>query len=375
MGEGENMSVRGVDLIKAMESYAPSALAVEKDRIGLQVGDPQAEVRKVLVTLDVNEEVVDEAIRIGANWIVAHHAVIFHPLKEIRTDEPAGRMFAKLLAHGIHVYIAHTNLDAAEGGVNDALADRLGLTGTKVLIGYKQDALKKLVVTVPVAHHEAVLNAISRAGAGWIGNYSHCTFNVEGTGTFLPRDGANPFIGQTGELEKVKEIRLETIMPASIEKRVLEAMFKAHPYEEVAYDIYPLDLKGEPLGFGRIGSLPETMKLDEFARFVKDAFECDGVRVVGDPEKEIRKVAILGGSGGRYLRDVKRQGADVYITGDVDYHTAQEAMDLGISLVDPGHHVEHWVVPYVCKELEKRLNRQVPVEPSKVNTNPFRFCV
>lgn len=158
----------------------------------------------MLVTLDVNEEVVDEAIRIGANWIVAHHAVIFHPLKEIRTDEPAGRMFAKLLAHGIHVYIAHTNLDAAEGGVNDALADRLGLTGTKVLIGYKQDALKKLVVTVPVAHHEAVLNAISRAGAGWIGNYSHCTFNVEGTEPFAARRGQSVYRpnGGTGKGER-----------------------------------------------------------------------------------------------------------------------------------------------------------------------------
>lgn len=369
------MSVLGVDLIKAMEAYAPSTLAVEKDRIGLQVGNPQAEVKKVLVTLDVNEEVVDEAIRLGANWIVAHHAVIFQPLKGIRTDEPAGRMFAKILSYGINIYVAHTNLDATRGGVNDILAERLGLAETRVLIGYKQDALKKLVVTVPVDHHESVLDAISEAGAGWIGNYSHCTFNVEGTGTFLPRDGANPFIGKAGELEKVKEIRLETIMPASIESQVLEAMFKAHPYEEVAYDIYPLDIKGEPLGFGRLGVLPQTMKLNEFARLVKDAFECDGVRVVGDPDKEVRKVAVLGGSGSRYIKDVKRQGADVYITGDLDYHTAQEAMYSGLPLVDPGHHIERWVVPYVCKELKKRLNHQVAVESSKIDTNPFRFCV
>lgn len=367
------MSLYGFDLISAIEDYAPAMLAVEKDRIGLQVGDPQTEIKKVLVTLDVNEEVVDEAIRIGANWIVAHHAIIFQPLKEIRTDQPAGRMFARILANNMNVYIAHTNLDATINGVNDVLASRIGLENSKTLIAYKEDPLKKLVVTVPVDHHEPVLQAISKAGAGWIGNYSHCTFNVEGTGTFLPRDGANPYIGKAGELEKVKEIRLETIMPASIEKQVIKAMLTAHPYEEVAYDIYPLDLQGAPLGFGKIGDLPQAMKLDDFAALVKQAYNCDGLRVVGNPSKQVRKAAVLGGSGGRYIGEAKRQGADVYITGDVDFHTAQDALAQGLSLIDPGHYIEHWVVPQVCKELRERLNYQVDVEPSRVDTNPFRF--
>ncbi len=367
------MSLYGFDLISAMQAFAPSMLAMEKDRIGLQVGDTQSEIKKVLVTLDVNEEVVDEAIRIGANWIVAHHAIIFQPLKEIRTDQPAGRMFARILANNINVYVAHTNLDATVNGVNDVLASKIGLENCRTLIAYKEDPLKKLVVTVPVEHHELVLQALGKVGAGWIGNYSHCTFNVEGTGTFLPRDGANPYIGKAGELERVREIRLETIMPASIESKVTKAMLEAHPYEEVAYDIYPLDLKGAPLGFGKIGDLPKAMELDDFAAIVKKAYACDGLRVVGNPGKQVQKVAVLGGAGGRYIGDVKRQGADAYITGDVDFHTAQDALAQGLSLIDPGHYVEHLVVPQVCKELRERLNHQVDVEPSRIDTNPFRF--
>jgi dinuclear metal center YbgI/SA1388 family protein len=367
------MSFRGKELIKVMERYAPSSLAVEKDRIGLQVGDPASEVRGVLVTLDINEEVADEAIRLGANWIITHHAVIWQPLKEIRTDRPAGRLMAKLLKHDLNVFAAHTNLDAADDGVNDALAERLGLRELSVLTSYREEKLKKLVVFVPEDHHQKVLEAVSEAGAGWIGNYSHCTFNVEGTGTFLPRESANPFIGRQGELETVKEIRLETVFAERIQKQVIEAMLAAHPYEEVAYDIYPLDLPGKPTGFGRVGILPKPLPLGEFARQVKQAYGVDGVRMVGDPTKEVRKVAILGGSGGRYFHDALRAGADVYITGDVDYHTAQDAWQHGLAIIDPGHHVERWVVERVVSRLARELGDSIPVHASQVDTNPFQF--
>jgi dinuclear metal center YbgI/SA1388 family protein len=373
MEEGVQMSIRGYDLIKAMDRYAPPRLAVDKDRIGLQVGDPNAEVKGILVTLDVNEAVVDEALQRNANWIIAHHAVIFHPLKAVRTDEPAGRMFAKLLKHGINVYVAHTNLDAADEGVNDVLAEKLGLQNLRVLISYREEKLKKLVVTVPVSHHEPVLEAVCAAGAGWIGHYSHCTFNVEGTGTFLPREGTNPFIGKQGELEKVKEIRLETVLPDHLQEQVIEAMLNAHPYEEVAYDLYPLELKGKKLGFGRIGQLPEETTLVDFAKLVKQAYQLDGLKAVGEWSHPIRQVAILGGSGGRYIREAKRAGADVYITGDVDYHTAQEAEAIGLSLLDVGHYVEHHVVKRVCKILQQQLGDSVSIFASRVNTNPFRF--
>jgi dinuclear metal center YbgI/SA1388 family protein len=367
------MSLKGTDLIRILDAYAPPALAVEKDRIGLQVGEPGAEVRGILVTLDVTEEVVDEAIRLGTNWIIAHHAVIYQPLKALRTDNPTGRMFAKILTHGLNVFVAHTNLDAADEGVNDVLAERLGMTDCRVLIPYKKEKLKKLVVFVPEDHHERVLRAVCEAGAGWIGNYSHCTFNVEGMGTFLPQEGTNPFIGEKGKLEKVKEIRLETIVPERAVHRVVEAMLAAHPYEEVAYDLYPLELPGKPLGYGRVGRLPQPVTLRELAQTVKQAYQIEGLRVAGDWERRIQTVAVLGGSGGRYWEDALRAGADAYITGDVDHHAALDALGHGLAILDPGHHVEHLVTERVCAILKRNLNGVVPVHASRVDTNPFRF--
>src|SRR5690606_29998388 len=220
MEEVEEVVVRGESLIRALEEWAPPALAVERDPIGLQVGDPGAEVTGVLVTLDVTEEVVDEALRLGANWIVSHHALIYRPLHHLRGDRPAGRLAAKLLKNGINVYVAHTNLDTAAGGVNDVLAEKLGLENAEVLAPHFRERLKKIVVFVPEDHHMNVLNAMCEAGAGWIGNYSHCTFNSRGTCTFLPREGTNPYIGQQGKLEQVEEVRLETIVPESAQARV-----------------------------------------------------------------------------------------------------------------------------------------------------------
>lgn len=367
------MSISGRNIIQAMEAYAPTQLAVENDRIGLQVGNPDAEVTGVLVTLDVNEEVVEEAIRRGANWIIAHHAVIFRPLKSLRTDQPDGRLFYKLLTHEISVYIAHTNLDATVAGVNDVLAEKLGLAKTDVLVPYQEDKLKKLVVFVPESHHELLLHAICEAGGGWIGKYSHCTFNIDGTGTFVPRDGTHPYIGKQGEMERVKERRLETVVPESKLSQVIQAMLSAHPYEEVAYDLYPLDLTGEKRGYGRVGNLSQPLSLHELAKLVKQAYQLEGLRVVGDFNRSVQRVAILGGSGGRHIHDAKRMGADVYITGDIDFHTAQDALAMGLCLIDPGHHVEHHVVLRACEILKQQLGNQVPVIASNVDTNPFRF--
>lgn len=366
------MGIQGRTLIRAMEAWASPHLAVDKDRIGLQVGDPDAEVRGVLVTLDVTEEVVEEAVRLGANWIVAHHAVIYKPVSALRTDRPAGRLYQMLLQHQIQVYIAHTNLDTAVDGVNDVLAERLGLQETEVLLPHFRERLKKITVFVPEEHHEAVLNAMCEAGAGWIGQYSHCTFNVNGTGTFLPQEGTNPYIGEQGKLERVKEVRVETVITESIQSRVIQAMLDAHPYEEVAYDLYPLDNPGPAMGLGRVGHLPQPVTLRELAEQVKAAYEIEGVRFVGDPDRTVRRVAVMGGSGGRFCSAALDKGADVYITGDIDFHTAQDAWADGLCLIDPGHHVERWVVPRVCERLRAALP-EVTVMPSKVNTNPFRF--
>ncbi|SFJ08224.1 Nif3-like dinuclear metal center hexameric protein [Thermoflavimicrobium dichotomicum] len=367
------MSISGRELIRVMDDYASPKYAWAKDRIGLQVGNPDAEVKGILVTLDVTEAVVDEAIQKGANWIVAHHAVIFHPLTHLRTDLPAGRLMAKLMKHDLQVFIAHTNLDATEGGVNDVLAEKLQLEETRVLVTEGTEKLKKLVVFVPMDHHEKVLQAMGEAGAGWIGNYSHCTFNVQGIGTFLPQEGSNPFIGKQGELEKVEEIRLETIITERNQHQVVRAMLQAHPYEEVAYDIYPLDLNGAEWGYGKIGRLKQSMTLKELAEKVKRVYRISGLRMVGDPNKLVEKVAILGGSGARYFMDAKRKGADVYITGDIDFHTAQDALAAGMCLIDPGHHVEHLVVERICQVLKEKWGEKVPVYASQIDTNPFSF--
>ncbi|MFC4076710.1 Nif3-like dinuclear metal center hexameric protein [Salinithrix halophila] len=366
------MAVQGNELISVMEDWAPKSLAVEHDRIGLQVGDPEDKVRGVLLALDVTEAVVDEAVRLGANWIIAHHPVIFHPLKDLRTDRPAGRVYAKLLANKINVYISHTNLDVAVGGVNDVLCEKLGLKDTDVLIPTLQGKLKKIVVFIPEDHHEEVLRAMCKAGAGWIGNYSHCTFNLNGTGTFLPEEGTNPYIGKQGELEKVKEIRLETIITEEIQEAVIRAMWEAHPYEEVAYDIYPLDLPGEVRGLGRIGNLVEEISLSQLAEKLKEAYRIPRLRMMGDGKKKVRSVAVLGGSGGRYYSDALARGADVFITGDLDHHTALDAMNDGLSLLDPGHHVENLVLERVSEKLQEKLSLDL-VRVTTVDTNPFTF--
>ncbi|HJV45629.1 MAG TPA: Nif3-like dinuclear metal center hexameric protein [Bacillota bacterium] len=370
------MFSKGQTIIQYMEEFAPKALAMEGDRIGLQVGTLNKEVKKVMITLDVLENVVDEAIANAVDLIIAHHAVIFKPLRTLRTDQPAGKLYEKLIKHDIAVYIAHTNLDTAVGGINDLMADALHLQNTEPLDIMYTEAMKKIVVFVPKTHHDQVMEAMTEAGAGWIGNYSHCTFTTEGEGTFLPLEGTNPFLGEQGKLERVKEIRLETIVSVDNIKRVVKAMFKAHPYEEVAYDIYPVEQVGKKYGLGRIGYLGEAVTLQEFAEQVKNAFEVKGVRVVGDLSTQVRKVAVLGGDGNSFIPKAIFRGADVMVTGDVYYHTAHDAMAAGLSLVDPGHNVEKIMKSAIQQFLIEKLKvakSETEVIVSAVHTDPFTF--
>jgi dinuclear metal center YbgI/SA1388 family protein len=359
-----------------MEKLAPKHYAVEGDKIGLQVGTLQKEIRKVLIALDITEEVVDEAVALGADLIIAHHAVIYRPLAKIDTGTPAGRLYERLIKKDIAVYIAHTNLDVAEGGINDWMAEILGLEGRDCLEGIHTDKLYKLVVFVPEAHHERVLEAVWNAGAGELGRYSRCSFNTEGTGTFMPGADTNPYLGQKGKLERVKEIRMETIVPETVHRPVIQAMLKAHPYEEVAYDLYPMDLKGRSFGLGRVGKLPEPMTLAAFASKVKDGFAVPAARLVGDPGRIVRKVAVLGGSGAKYVRHALFAGADVLVTGDIDYHTAHDALAAGLAIVDPGHNIEKIMKPRVAQWLQQELKERkytTEVVASAVHTEPFRF--
>jgi dinuclear metal center YbgI/SA1388 family protein len=370
------MFAKGQTVVQLMEQLAPKHYAVPDDKIGLQLGTLRKEVAKVLVALDVTEEVADEAIREKAELIIAHHAIIFRPLSHLQTDSPAGKLYEKLIKNDIAVYIAHTNLDVAEGGINDLMAKALNLHVTGHLEDVHTDKLKKLVVFVPETHQDKVRDAMFAAGAGWIGGYSHCSFNLNGTGTFMPREGTNPFIGAQGKLEKAAEVRIETVVPESELKRVVQAMLRAHPYEEVAYDVYPMDLNGRTFGLGRVGSLPEAVCLDDFARQVKQALDVPFVRVVGDPAREVRKVAVLGGSGSRYVRHALFAGADVLVTGDIDYHTAHDALAAGIALIDPGHNAEKIMKKHVTEWLNQRFAEQkisTRAIASTVDTETFRL--
>lgn len=365
----------GHEIIQLFEQFSPKGLAMEGDKIGLQVGRLNKKIERVMMALDVLEEVIDEAIEKNVQLIIAHHPPIFRPLKNVITDTVQGRMIEKLLKHDIAVYAAHTNLDVAVGGVNDLLAAALGLENPEVLVPTYETKLKKLVVFVPSSHEEELREAVGKAGAGHIGNYSNCSFSTSGTGRFLPGENTNPHIGQQGQLEAVDEVRIETIVPEPLLKRVVTAMLKAHPYEEVAYDVYPVDNKGEVLGLGRIGTVNE-MTLGEFAERVKIALEVDKVRVVGDLSTKIKKVAVLGGDGNKYFSQAKFKGADVYVTGDIYYHTAHDAMMQGLNMVDPGHNVEKIMKKGVTAKLGKMCKEagyDVEIFPSEINTDPFQF--
>lgn len=331
------MSVKCQVIIDAIEKMAPRYLAEEWDNVGLLVGTPSANVNKVLVCLDVTAEVVEQAIAEQVELIVAHHPLIFKPLKNLRTDSYQGKVLTALLKHDIAVYAAHTNLDSADGGVNDVLAAQLGLVDvTGFVSGYKEK-LVKLAVYVPVEYADAVRQAIGKAGAGHIGNYSNCSFSSAGQGRFTPQEGADPFIGCVGQAECVAEVKIETILPEKSSARVVRAMLKAHPYEEAAFEILPLKNTGREFGLGRIGRFKAPLTLAQASDFVKNALGLSYVRVVGSLDKEISKVALCGGAGAEFISKAAFGGADLYITGDLKYHEAQKAVELGMSVIDAGH--------------------------------------
>ncbi|KIL48551.1 hypothetical protein KP77_23380 [Jeotgalibacillus alimentarius] len=366
----------GHQIVGLLEQFSPKSLAMEGDPIGLQSGALNRKVSKVMTTLDVTNEVVDEAIEKGANFIIAHHPLLFRPLKSINLETNAGKLIEKCIKNDITVYAAHTNLDVAKGGVNDMLAEALDLKETEVLVKTYEDEYKKLIVFVPESHADEVRKAVTAAGAGQIGDYSDCTFTSNGTGRFTPGDESNPFLGEQGKPEAAAEVKIESIFLSSKEREVIKAMKSAHPYEEPAYDIFTESLPGEKYGLGRVGKLSAQMTLRDFAEVVKRKLGVPALRMTGDPEKIIKKAAVLGGMGSKYYQTAKFAGADVYVTGDVDFHTAQDAEAAGISIIDPGHHVEEIMKTGLASELTVRAeNERLKVEfvASALTTEPFKF--
>lgn len=364
-------------IVNIINKIASPRLAEKWDNVGLLVGDYGAKVDKVMVTLDVTEVVLDEAIEAGVQLIIAHHPMIYSEMKTIRTDQPIGRLVIKAIRNGINIFAAHTNLDIAAGGMNDLLAERIQITNRKPLAVTSSESLYKIAVYIPTGHEEQVRNALNEAGAGCAGNYSHSTFQSVGTGTFKPLEGADPFIGKVGELEKVKEVRLETIVSASNLNKAIRAMVKSHPYEEVAYDIYPLANQGEEMGLGRVGYLAEPMVYKDVIAMVKEALDLPYLRYLGDLDRSIRKIAILGGSGKSYIHKAAFQGADLYITGDISFHDAQLAESLGLALIDAGHYwTEKICIPYLSKVLAESIQADslsVELIQSDIKTDPFEL--
>ena len=345
------MSVKVKDIMNVMEGLAPHELAESWDLVGLAVGDPEAEVKKVLVALDVTDPVVEEARKLGADMIVTHHPMLlFRKIQSITTEDLLGKRIFKLIKNDIAAFSAHTNLDIVWGGTNDVLAELIGLENIRILEETTAEALKKIVVYVPVTHGDAVRKAMCEAGAGHIGNYSHCTFAAEGKGTFLPLEGTNPFLGEQGKMEYADEIRLETIVPAKKLPAVLDAMLKAHPYEEVAYDVYAVEQKGKPEGIGRIGELPREMTFRELGELLREKLGLDHIRLTGRAEKKIKTVGLCTGSGVEFLEAAGRMGADAYLTGDIKFHEAQRAVEQDIPVADVTHYASEVLIVPVLKE-------------------------
>jgi dinuclear metal center YbgI/SA1388 family protein len=325
------------DIIRILEGIAPPEYAKTGDKIGLQIGDPSADISRVIVTVDVTRTVVSEAIRRSAELIVAHHPLIYEPIPAVRLDVYPQSLVYLLVNAGINLYVMHTNFDAAPNGINDVLADRLGVVETEVLEPTYVGKLFKVVTFVPAEAVDAVRDALAEAGAGVIGKYTHCSFQSPGTGTFKPLIGAHPYTGKVGELSKEPEFRLEMLVDERHLHEAITAMISAHPYEEVAYDIYPLRNQGEAFGLGRYGRLRNPMTLDGFCEMIKDMLEVEDLRVCGDLEADIEKVALMGGGGGSRIALAHSKGVDVYVTGDVNHHQFQEARAIGLNVIDATH--------------------------------------
>ena len=367
------MTIR--EICELIESWAPPAIAWEKDNVGLHLGAAGRPVKKVLVCLDVTPAVVAEAVSLRAQLIVSHHPLLFSPLRRIDPETPGGKMIEDLIRRGIGLFAAHTNLDFTAGGVSATLAGRLGLQAV-VPLSPLRERERKIVVFVPASHAGGVMQAMADAGAGVIGRYESCSFASDGTGSFVPGPGANPFLGRQGQFERVGETRLEMACPAWRIDAVVRAMRAAHPYDEAAFDVYPLENASRNFGMGSLGDLERPLGLRAFLAMVARRLRSKGLRYAGPRDRKIRKVAVCGGSGSELLGEAIRVRADAFVTADVRYHAFQEAPHR-ILLVDAGHfETEHPAVAALAAFLRTRpqvSRERVAIVESKKSHNPVNY--
>jgi dinuclear metal center YbgI/SA1388 family protein len=342
-------------IIKAIEELAPPSIAMAGDPVGLQCGDPAAPVKKLMYALDAGTAVVGQAVGSGADLLVTHHPMIFEPLDHHAVTGAGGKPLVMALKGGLSVYSAHTNLDASPWGINVELARLTGLQDTEVLSETGPDRFK-VVAFVPRGSLEKVRGAAFAAGAGRIGSYSRCSFVGQGIGTFFGEDGSNPVLGTAGRLEEVSEARLELVVEGDVLSSVIKAMRGAHPYEEPAMDVYPLLPAGSSTGLGLVGVLAAKTAVGEIASRLKRALRIESVRLVGTPGRKVKAVAVCAGSGSGLLGAASAAGAQLFVTGDMKYHDARNAQDMGIAVLDIGHFAPE---KYGLRRFASLLDRQI----------------
>jgi dinuclear metal center YbgI/SA1388 family protein len=343
------------EVLSHLEHRFPLDYQEDFDNCGVQCGDVQREITGVLVCFDMSDETIDEAIALNANLVISHHPLMLK--KGIRKIEPTnrvGRILCKALEHKMVLYSMHTNLDSAPGGVNDLFAQKLGLQNVSVLSPL-DGGLCKIAFFVPQSHQGIVQDALFAAGCGKLGKYEKCAYQLEGHGCFMPTKAADPFIGQPGRMEFVEETRVEMVFPAARQRKVIEALYASHPYEEPAFDIYKLENPSRTAGLGRVGNLPQPVDAERFLKSLKSTFGVAAIRYYGNIDQPVRRVALCGGGGSSFIADALAAGADIYVSGDIKYHDFHTA-DKRMIIADIGHlESEQFMKEIIVNELKENF--------------------
>jgi dinuclear metal center YbgI/SA1388 family protein len=359
------------DITAVLEKFAPLSVQESYDNAGLLIGNPQQQIQSALITLDVTEEVMDEAIKNGHKLIIAHHPVIFKGLKKITGKTLTEKIVIKAIKNDIALYAIHTNIDGMAKGVNAKLGEKLGLKNLKILAP-GGSSLKKIVVFCPVDHAETVRKSMFDAGAGNIGNYDNCSFNTTGEGSFRAGENTNPYVGEKGKTHFEKEVKIETVVPSFRLQHVISAMLSAHPYEEVAYDVYPLDNVYEGTGAGMIGELENELPVTDYLKKVKKVLGAQAIKYNTPVERPVKKVAFCGGSGSFLIHNAFSAGADLFITADIKYHDFFEHLK-EMTLVDAGHYETEQFTKELLYEIIKENFANFALQISETTTNPVSF--
>jgi dinuclear metal center YbgI/SA1388 family protein len=354
-----------------LDKEIPISFQESYDNSGLQAGDPEKEINSALVSLEVTDTVLNEAISSSCGLIITHHPLIFSPIKKLTGKNIAEKLLLKAIRNDLAIYSSHTNLDIYNKGVSKRMASKINLLNIRVLSPLK-DKLVKLITYIPEEHLEKVRDAVFNAGAGETGNYDKCSFSVNGTGSFRGGENSVPFKGEKGKLHFEKEVRFETVMLAHLKEQVLKALLDSHPYEEVAYDLLSLENEYFNAGLGCVGELPQTMGEHEFLKYLSVIFKSNGMRFSRPTGRNIGKVALCGGAGIGLLNDAIRSGADVFVTSDIKYHDYFNA-DNSLLLVDIGHYESEKFATEILYELIIKKFPTFAVRFSETNTNPINY--